>query len=103
MICCSICALSDCQLTDKDLMTEIVPKGSVACDGVSLTITSVSRVSFEINIIPFTWGHTILSDLKSGDSVNIETDMLGKYVRQYMESTQPVSRIDLDMLEKAGF
>ena len=84
-------------------MTGIVPKGSVACDGVSLTITSVSRVSFEINIIPFTWEHTTLSDLKSGDSVNIETDMLGKYVRQYMESTQPVSRIDLDMLKKAGF
>jgi riboflavin synthase len=58
----------------------IVRKGSIAVDGVSLTVAGVDAQRFDVQIIPFTWGHTNLSGLKSGDAVNLECDVLAKYV-----------------------
>ena len=57
-----------------------VPRGSVALDGISLTIAALAQASFEVMIIPFTWGHTNLSSRRPGDAVNLECDMVGKYV-----------------------
>jgi riboflavin synthase len=57
-----------------------VPKGSVALNGVSLTVATLEEARFSVMIIPFTWNHTNLSDLRAGAPVNLECDMVGKYV-----------------------
>lgn len=57
-----------------------VPKGSVALNGVSLTVATLEEARFSVMIIPFTWEHTNLRDLRAGASVNLECDMVGKYV-----------------------
>lgn len=58
----------------------IVRKGSIAVEGVSLTVAGVDAHRFDVQIIPFTWKHTTLSGLRSGDAVNLECDVLAKYV-----------------------
>ena len=63
----------------------IVLKGYVAVDGVSLTVIESSGTSFAFALIPYTREHTILGKRKVGDSVNIETDILGKYVKRFVE------------------
>lgn len=62
----------------------IIAKGSVAIDGISLTVNSVTVDSFSVNIIPHTAGMTTLKDRKAGDTVNIETDIIGKYVERLL-------------------
>ncbi|MCB0819497.1 MAG: riboflavin synthase [Bacteroidetes bacterium] len=61
-----------------------VEKGSVCVNGVSLTVVNSRAGGFEIAVIPYTLGHTNLGNLKEGDSVNIEFDVLGKYAANYM-------------------
>jgi riboflavin synthase len=63
-----------------------IRKGSVAVDGVSLTVTGLGERQFDVQVVPYTWSHTTLSGLKSGDKVNIECDMIGKYVVRALES-----------------
>lgn len=63
----------------------IVRKGSIAVDGISLTVAGVDDRLFDIQIIPFTWEHTNLRTLKAGEHVNIECDILGKYVVRVAE------------------
>jgi riboflavin synthase len=58
----------------------IVRKGSIAVNGISLTIAGADNRRFDVQIIPFTWTHTNLRDSKPGDPVNLECDILGKYV-----------------------
>ncbi|MGI6109851.1 MAG: riboflavin synthase [Eubacteriaceae bacterium] len=65
-----------------DLRQGILNKGSVAVDGVSLTVAALTADGFEISLIPHTGEKTILLDRRAGDTVNIETDVIGKYVRQ---------------------
>jgi riboflavin synthase len=65
-------------------MCYIAPKGSVTLDGVSLTVNEVGDDSFGVNIIPHTWDHTTLADRKAGDQINIEIDMLARYVARQM-------------------
>lgn len=88
---------------NKDLLCNIIPKGSIACDGVSLTVTRISPASFEVNIIPFTYKHTTLGCLKTGEAINLETDMLGKYVRKYLSAGESSSVLGMDHLRRAGF
>lgn len=63
----------------------VAPKGSVTIDGVSLTVNEVDGRQFGVNIIPHTWASTSLGDLKAGDRVNFEVDMLARYVARQME------------------
>lgn len=64
-----------------DLMSPyLVQKGSIAVDGISLTVAALRDGTFDVMIIPFTWEHTNLSSRRSGDRVNLEGDMIGKYV-----------------------
>ena len=63
----------------------IVRKGSIAVNGVSLTVAAVDLCHFEVQIIPFTWNHTNLRALTRGDAVNLECDILGKYVARAIE------------------
>ena len=67
------------------LAAQIVRKGSIAVDGVSLTVAGVDDRRFDVQVIPFTWEHTSLRFLKVNDLVNLECDILGKYVARVME------------------
>ena len=67
------------------LAAQIVRKGSIAVDGISLTVAGVDETRFDVQIIPFTWDHTTLKSARVHDLVNLETDMLGKYVLRAME------------------
>lgn len=62
-----------------------IPKGSVAVDGISLTVAALRAGEFDVQIIPFTWQHTNLHARRVGDRVNLECDMLGKYVARFAE------------------
>ncbi len=66
----------------KKLRKFIARKGSVSINGVSLTINSFKRGEIGLNIIPYTWGKTNLNRLKTGDAINLEVDMLARYVTQ---------------------
>ena len=72
--------------TDSAILRPIVYKGSIAIDGVSLTVSALNDEEswFEVNLIPTTLGDTTLSDRHPGDSVNLETDILGKYVERML-------------------
>ena len=67
---------------DKKITKYMVYKGSITVNGVSLTIVSVDSSHFTVSLIPYTLSHTNLSSLKVGDSVNIEVDMMAKYVEK---------------------
>ena len=68
----------------SELLDGIVMKGSVAIDGISLTVSKVSAQSFSVSIIPHTLDATVLKNKRPGDVVNIETDVIGKYVKQFV-------------------
>jgi riboflavin synthase len=72
--------------TTPDHAAFMVDKGSICIDGVSLTLTSAKDGSFSVAIIPYTYLHTGFSRLAKGDVVNIEFDILGKYIVQYLKN-----------------
>lgn len=69
---------------DRKQLQLIAEKGSIAIEGISLTVTKVTKKNFCFKIIPYTWDHTNLSDKKVDDTVNVETDVLAKYLNQFM-------------------
>ena len=69
----------------EELAHLVVSKGSVALSGVSLTVARLEAARFEVMIVPFTWQHTNLSSLRAGDRLNLECDMVGKYVARAVE------------------
>ena len=71
------------------LASQIVRKGSIAVDGVSLTVAGVDDRRFDVQIIPYTWEHTSLRGVKQNELVNLECDMLGKYVLRALEAIKP--------------
>lgn len=94
----------------NDLSRYIVEKGSVAVNGISLTVNGASQGSFDVNIVPHTARETTIADFKTGEAVNIETDVIGKYVERMLggwsaeaESPSRSSRIDSAFLKKHGF
>jgi riboflavin synthase len=72
-----------------DLARYFIRKGSVTVDGVSLTVAGLGATRFDVQIVPFTWRETTLSDRKIGDKVNLECDMIGKYVVRSIELGEP--------------
>jgi riboflavin synthase len=87
---------------DADVAALMVPKGSVAVDGISLTLVDVGKTDFTCAVIPTTMHDTTLSRRKPGDSVNVETDVLGKMVARLLSSWSRPD-ITLDKLRNAGF
>ena len=83
----------------------LVAKGSVALDGVSLTVNTVSEDGFTVNIIPHTAEKTTLNEKRPGEVVNIETDILGKYVERLLQGRKGDKRegVTLELLAKSGF
>jgi riboflavin synthase len=71
---------------NKESAHSTVEKGSVCVNGVSLTVVDSDIGKFSVAIIPYTWEHTNFHTLKVGDSVNIEFDIIGKYVSNYMKN-----------------
>jgi len=71
---------------DRRLMRQMASKGSIAVDGVSLTLVDVKADRFSVALIPFTLAHTTLGLLKTGQTVNLETDLLAKYVERQLPS-----------------
>ena len=69
----------------EDLKGFIASKGSVALDGISLTVNEVEDNRFGVNIIPHTWANTTLSDRREGDSIHLEIDMLARYMARMLE------------------
>jgi riboflavin synthase len=69
----------------EPLAPYLIHRGSVAVDGISLTVAGLSRSSFDVQIVPFTWTHTNLPTLRVGDPVNLECDMVGNYVVRAVE------------------
>ena len=93
-------------VTVPDELTRYVAmKGSIALDGISLTVAGWHDGTVETAIIPFTYQHTNLSALKVGDVVNIECDILAKYVERFLEARQEidVSRLGVARLVEEGF
>lgn len=96
----------------EELVGQMVPKGSVAVDGVSLTLASVSRGQFSVALIPTTLKETTLGELRPGQAVNIETDIIGKYVLRYLGALAPgrsqaptpaAGGLTLEKLQREGF
>jgi riboflavin synthase len=69
-----------------DVMRYLVLKGSIAVDGISLTVAAVQKKNFRIWIIPHTFEITALRERKVGDAVNLEADLLGKYVAKFLST-----------------
>jgi len=93
-------------IATPELISEIIPKGSIAIDGVSLTVVDVTPDpgTFSVHIIPHTWNDTALSSLSAGMPVNLETDLIGKYVRAQTEAASTVKPpLTWDKLRDAGF
>ena len=86
-----------------DQMVFLVSKGSIAVDGVSLTLAEVTAGGFSVALIPTTLSETTLGDLKVGQAANIETDILGKYVLKYLGAAGDGGGVTLDKLRTAGF
>ncbi|WP_026893513.1 riboflavin synthase [Clostridiisalibacter paucivorans] len=90
----------------QDMLKYIVNKGSIAIDGISLTVAYVDKDSFKVSIIPTTAQDTILLTKGIGDYVNIECDMIGKYVEKimgYQEYSHDKKEISMDLLRENGF
>jgi riboflavin synthase len=84
----------------------IVPQGSITIDGISLTVARWNNRIAEIAIIPLTYEHTNVRDKKIGDPVNLEGDVLGKYVERYLEAREtikPISTLTVTELIQQGF
>ena len=88
-----------------EILRYIVLKGSVAIDGISLTVAKLTDTDFSVSIIPHTAQETILSEKKVGDQVNLENDILGKYVERLLSyrEDRKKSSITADFLAENGF
>jgi len=87
--------------TKPEIMRYIVPKGFIAVDGTSLTVTTRDANTFGVSIVGFTRQHTILADKQPGDTVNLEVDIIGKYVENL---SQPQSKgLTAEFLRENGF
>jgi len=85
----------------EEISRYIVRKGSVAVDGISLTVNEQSATTFTVNVIPYTASQTTIALRVLGDKVNIETDILGRYVENFLKGQK--EGVDLDFLYRYGY
>jgi riboflavin synthase len=83
----------------------VVPKGSITIDGISLTVARWQNNIADVAVIPYTYQHTNIRDRKPGEAVNLEGDILGKYVERYLEARKDSSRsrLTIEQLVNQGF
>jgi riboflavin synthase len=84
-------------------MLQLIPKGSAAIDGISLTIIDVKKTAFTFAAVPHTLEATTLGEKKPGDAVNLEADVLGKYVNKLLGKESGKSNLTEDFLAEHGF
>lgn len=84
----------------NEILEGIVEKGSIAVDGISLTVAEVTERDFSVSIIPHTLAQTVLGEKRVGGVVNLENDVLGKYVRNMMTTRTGLTQ---DLLSRCGF
>jgi riboflavin synthase len=92
--------------TDPALLDQMVLKGSVAVDGVSLTIAALDRTAFVCSLIPHTLSATTLGLKTTGQAVNVECDMIGRWVKRWLTNSAgpaPDRKLTIEMLEDQGF
>lgn len=94
--------------TKSNVIKYIIPKGSVAIDGTSLTVVDTDKNSFRVSLIPVTKEETVLLKKRPGDEVNLECDIVGKYIERFLtfkgdDEKQETSRIDMKFLADNGF
>ena len=93
--------------TLPEILELIVEKGSIAIDGISLTVATLDSDSFQVSIIPHTGSETILLGKKAGDVVNLENDIIGKYVQRLLTNPAPEeapeSKVTWEFLAENGF
>ena len=87
----------------SELTKYVVKKGSITVDGISLTVAEIKDNNAEIAVIPHTFENTNLKKLKSGDFVNIETDILAKYIEKFLSTGDNKTGISIDFLMENGF
>ncbi len=92
---------------EKEILRYIIEKGSIAIDGISLTVAYVDEEVFKISMIPHTGEATTLLSKKAGDSVNLENDLIGKYVEKLLftkeEKKEEKEEVTLELLTEYGF
>jgi riboflavin synthase len=88
-----------------DILRYIINKGSIAIDGISLTVANVTNHDFSVSLIPYTIKDTTLAKKNKGDLVNLECDLVGKYVEKFLnlEKKPTEKTIDMDYLKEHGF
>ncbi len=92
--------------TKRDIIKYIIPKGSISIDGTSLTVVDVLDNSFRVSLIPITKKETILLTKKIGDEVNLECDIVGKYIERFLkfeDNKNNKETIDMKFLMENGF
>jgi riboflavin synthase len=89
--------------TPPELLEQMIIKGSVAVDGISLTIAAMDNESFTVAIIPETLKRTMLGSAKPGDAVNIETDIIVKTIKSRLAKILPQSGLTMEKLKEMGF
>ncbi len=89
----------------QEFAGQFIEKGSIAIDGISLTIAKLTEDYFTVHLIPVTWQDTNLAHKTAGDKVNLETDVLGKYIERQLNISNRSSKnnITMDTLSQAGF
>ncbi|MDO4384238.1 MAG: riboflavin synthase, partial [Eubacteriales bacterium] len=94
--------------TTPEILRLIVEKGSITIDGISLTVATLGKNDFQVSIIPHTGSETILLTKKPGDMVNLENDIVGKYVEKLLTTpkateSEPESKVTWEFLAENGF
>lgn len=92
--------------TSQEILKYIIQKGSIAIDGISLTVTELINETFKVSIIPHTGSQTTLLTKHINDKVNIECDQVGKYIENFMLNQKDISQhssIDMEFLKENGF
>jgi len=87
---------------DADTLAGMVYKGSICIDGISLTVAELHDDGFTVHLIPITWEMTSIHQLKVGDPVNLEVDILAKLVRRRLEAGEPIGELTWDDFRAAG-
>lgn len=88
---------------DNKIIRYIVEKGSIAVDGISLTVAKVSDFDFSVSVIPHTVDNTSLSKKRIGDTVNLENDCIGKYIEKFLATPAQSTTITKGFLSEAGY
>lgn len=90
-------------LAEEKILRYVIEKGSIAIDGISLTVTNVTDKSFSVSVIPHTVQNTNLKERKKGEFVNLEADCIGKYVSKFLDVTKKEETITENFLMEHGF